>query len=171
VTLAPAPGICVSVVTEVWVPGASKTKGSLDHIGGGRMRENVAGSHAWRQMVGKAVAAERASRGLYEPTRAAVGVRALFVLPVPVGLADLAPGELVDRPPMDGHVGDQDKLYRNVLDALQDAGAIRDDVQVCKLLGGKVYAIDTEPAGAFVQCWELLPWEIRQLRRVRRLLP
>ena len=34
--------------------------------------------------------------------------------------------------------GDLDKLYRNVLDALTDAGVYEDDVQVVRLSGSKV---------------------------------
>lgn len=166
----PMSGTQITVVTEVWVPGAPKTKGSLDHIGDGRVRENVAGSTTWRKLVAERVSAERARRGLAVPTLAPVGVRVLFVLPAPVGLSDLPPGGLADRAPTEPRVGDTDKLYRNVLDALTDAGAYRDDNQVCKLSGGKVYATDAEPQGAFIQCWELLPWEIRQLRRIRRLI-
>jgi len=36
--------------------------------------------------------------------------------------------------------GDMDKLERNVLDALVDAGVIGDDSQVCRLVGDKDYA-------------------------------
>jgi Holliday junction resolvase RusA-like endonuclease len=158
-------------VTEVWVPGAPKTKGSLDHIGGGRVRESVIGSKTWRALVARRVVSERMQRGLFEPTMAPVGVRILFRLPTPVGLVDLPPGTLIDHAPIETFSGDNDKLYRNVLDALKDAGAYRDDVQVCKLSGGKVYVTDVEPQGAFIQCWELLPWEIRALRRIVRLLP
>jgi Holliday junction resolvase RusA-like endonuclease len=163
-------GTRISVVTEVWVPGAPKTKGSLDHVGGGRVRENVIGSKTWRSLVARRVASERMQRGLFVPTSAPVGVRVLLRLPVPVELADLAPGALIDHAPIEERVGDTDKLYRNVLDALQDAGAYRNDNQVCKLSGGKVYATDSEPQGAFIQCWELLPWEIRALRRTVRLV-
>lgn len=170
-SIAQASGARISVVTEVWVPGAPKTKGSLDFYGRGKVAENVAGSGAWRKMIAERVAAERGSRGLFVPSSVAVGVRVLFVLPVPVGLADLTAPELVDHAPIETGTGDVDKLYRNVLDALADAGAYRNDVQVRKLLGGAVYATDFEPAGAFIQCWELLPWEIRAMRRVRRLLP
>jgi Holliday junction resolvase RusA-like endonuclease len=170
VVTAPNAGTRISVVTEVWVPGAPKTKGSLDHIGGGRVRENVIGSKTWRALVARQVAFERMQRGFFVPTSAPVGVRVLFRLPAPVGLADLAPGALIDHAPIEERVGDTDKLYRNVLDALQDAGAYRNDNQVCKLSGGKVYATDGEPQGAFIQCWELLPWEIRALRRTVRLV-
>jgi hypothetical protein len=162
-------GTRISVVTEVWVPGAPKTKGSLD-FKGGYAEESVIGSKIWRRLVAERVVSERMRRGLFVPTSAPVGVRVLSRLPVPVELADLAPGALIDHAPIEERVGDTDKLYRNVLDALQDAGAYRNDNQVCKLSGGKVYATDSEPQGAFIQCWELLPWEIRALRRTVRLV-
>jgi Holliday junction resolvase RusA-like endonuclease len=138
------------------------------------MRESVQGSKDWRRLVAQAVRDDRAAHGLSEPTRSAVGVRILFVLPVPVGIEASVPTELVSGlwPDMAG-VGDVDKLTRNVLDALQDAGAYKNDTQVCKALVGKVYADGVTPGsayqGAFVQCWELLPWELRTQRNVNLL--
>jgi Holliday junction resolvase RusA-like endonuclease len=168
----------LNVVTDVWVAGRPATKGSLDlapRAGGGTyVRESVAGSKDWRRLVAHAVSADRRARGIGEPTLSAVGVRVLFVLPVPIGIAASTPAELVSGLwPSMARVGDVDKLTRNVLDAMQDAGAYRDDTQVCKALVGKVYADGTTPGsdyqGARVQCWELTPWEMRALREVRIL--
>lgn len=167
--------VALRVVTEVWVPGWPKTKGSLDLMnrrgGGTYVRESVAGSSDWRKLVARAVADERARRGISEPTPAAlaVGVRVLFVLPVPIGVAASTPAELLNSvPPTQAAVGDIDKLTRNVLDALQDARAIEDDVQVCKIICNKVYADGRTPGsshqGALIQCWELLPGDTRKTR-------
>lgn len=166
----------INVVTETWVPGRPATKGSLDAVpradGSFYMRESVQGSKDWRRLVAQAIREDRQAHGLVEPTRTAVGVRVLFVLPVPVGLAgqDIP---LTDASPTLAGAGDVDKLSRNVLDALKDAGAYADDNQVCKLLAGKVYADGVSAGsahhGAFVQCWELLPWELRALRGVQLL--
>lgn len=168
----------LNVVTDVWVPGRPATKGSLDlapRAGGGTYaRESVVGSKDWRRLVAQAVREDRAERGLTEPTLSAVGVRTLFVLPVPIGVMAAWPTELVSGLwPSMARVGDVDKLTRNVLDALQDAGAYKDDTQVCKALVGKVYAdgktSGSDYQGARVQCWELAPWEMRSLREVRAL--
>ena len=154
----------LTIVTEVWVPGRPKTKGSLDFRRGGGVTENVAGSKEWRAMVARAVQHERSRRGARTPSVAPVGVRALFVLPFSAGSEadeDCVPAPIAAR------TGDTDKLARNILDALTDAGAYKDDVQVCKLVCNKVYA-DNEHLynGALVQCWELLPWELQAMRRV-----
>lgn len=47
-------------------------------------------------------------------------------------------------------VGDTDKLLRAVLDALQDAGVIRDDAQVVELTGRKAYAAAEQWPGSDV---------------------
>ncbi len=168
----------INVVTETWVPGRPATKGSLDAIprsgGGFYMRESVQGSKDWRRLVAQAVREDRAGHGLTEPTRSAVGVRILFVLPVPIGIEATTSTEFISGLwPSMARAGDVDKLTRNVLDALQDAGAYEDDTQVCKALVGKVYADGVTPGsayqGAFVQCWELLPWELHALRNVNPL--
>ena len=168
----------LNVVTDVWVSGRPATKGSLDLAprrgGGTYVRESVAGSKDWRRLVASAVGNDRRARGVGDPTLSAVGVRILFVLPVPIGVAASTPAELISGlwPDM-ARVGDVDKLTRNVMDALQDAGAYKDDTQVCKALVGKVYADGrtrgSDYQGARVQCWELMPWEMRSLREVRAL--
>jgi Holliday junction resolvase RusA-like endonuclease len=49
--------------------------------------------------------------------------------------------------------GDVDKLGRNLLDALQDAGAYRDDVQVTRLLLDKTPAGERGP-GVALRVWQ-----------------
>jgi Holliday junction resolvase RusA-like endonuclease len=124
----------------LWVPGRPKTKGSLDfkpgrkctccskcdaHLPGGTVTENVAGSKRWRQMMAYAAGNAMAGR---EPMEGPIGVAAVFDLPV----LDVARGR----------VGDLDKLARNTLDALTDAGVYGDDVQVTRLLLEKRAAAD-----------------------------
>lgn len=114
---------------DIWVPGRPKTKGSMEVVDGRRgvLRESVVGSSRWRALLayepGKIV--ERAPPGVY-PLVGAVMVDMLFLLPV----CDVTVGRC----------GDIDKLVRNVLDALKDAGVYRDDVQVKRVVAEKVAA-------------------------------
>jgi hypothetical protein len=124
-------------VLNFWVPGPPKTKGSLTpraprchccdackgYVGTPQLRDSV-GSGRWRKLV--AYAAEQAKRDVDPwgawPLSGLIGVDLTFGL-----LGDpVAPG-----------AGDLDKLYRNVLDALTDAGVYEDDVQVVRLSGSK----------------------------------
>lgn len=121
-------------VLTAYVPGLPKTKGSLEHIGNGNMKESVVGSVRWRVlMVERFLAATRYIDELNRPIiPAGVAVR---VDPV----FDLA----VD--PTSVGSGDIDKLLRNVFDALsahsakcparcrKHAGIYADDVQVTKV--------------------------------------
>lgn len=54
---------------------------------------------------------------------------------------------------------DLDKLARAVLDALGDAGAWRDDAQVCDLSAGKIYAPEGIQPGAIITAerWKVNP--------------
>lgn len=122
-------------VLNFWVPGPPKTKGSLTaraprchccdackgYVGQPQLRDSV-GSGRWRKLV--AYQAEQAKRG--------VGMAWPLGGPVAV---DLTFGLLGD--PIATGAGDLDKLYRNVLDALTDAGVYEDDVQVVRLSGSK----------------------------------
>jgi len=129
-------------------------------------------------LVAQAVRDDRTRRGLVEPTPAGVpvGVRALFVLPVPVGVASQASAgvvSLTDHAPIEARSGDLDKLCRNVLDALTDAGAYVDDVQVCRLIAGKTYADGVTDGsatqGALIQAWAMPRWDVGLSRSIRRL--
>lgn len=131
---------------SLWVPGRPKTKGSLDfqpgrkcrccakceaYLPGGRAVENVAGSKRWRQLMAYSI--ERAMReaGGSPLGDGEVGVGATFYLPVTDVTAVRA--------------GDADKLARNLLDALTDASAYKDDVQVSRLWVAKKVARDRGP--------------------------
>lgn len=115
-------------VLNFWVPGPPKTKGSLDVVnsgrGGGRpVLQDSPASKRWRKLV--AYLAEQAKRDATQgfPLDCAVAVDLAFVL---------------SGDPTAPRSGDLDKLYRNVLDALTDAGVYEDDVQVVRLSGSKV---------------------------------
>jgi hypothetical protein len=129
-------------VLNFWVPGPPKTKGSLTaraprchccpackgYVGQPQLRDS-AGSGRWRKLVayqaGRTMESEYPGGSSYAPAwplAGAVAVDLTFGLSGDV----LASG-----------AGDLDKLYRNVLDALTDAGVYEDDVQVVRLSGSK----------------------------------
>lgn len=117
--------------------GRPKAKGSLRHVGNGRMVEQVEGSKDWRTDV--VVAARRA----VEATAARFGP---FPLDGPVHV-DLTftfakPGSAPKSReiwPSTRSSGDIDKLARNVCDALVDAGVLVDDARVVDLTVRKVF--------------------------------
>lgn len=114
-----------------WVPGRPKTKGSLTVVNGHRgIASDTPASKRWRQLMAYAAAGQ-----IKAPLEGPVCVVAVFHLPVH---------------PTSGHawagrVGDLDKLARNLLDALTDAGVYGDDVQVTRLLVDKVEAGERGP--------------------------
>lgn len=115
------------MVLSCWIPGRPKTKGSLTVVNGRRgIASDTPGSKRWRQLMAYAAA------GLVKaPLEGPVIVAAVFHLPV----KDVAAGRC----------GDLDKLTRNLLDALTDAGVYGDDVQVTRLLVDKVEAGERGP--------------------------
>lgn len=122
-------------VLNFWVPGPPKTKGSLEVVNTGRnavggrvVLQDSSASKRWRKLV--AYAAEQAKGSVWSTPG---GVHA-YPLDGPVAV-DLTFGLSGD--PVAVRSGDLDKLYRNVLDALTDAGVYEDDVQVVRLSGSK----------------------------------
>jgi len=127
-------------VLNFWVPGPPKTKGSLTaraprchccdackgYVGQPQLRDSV-GSGRWRKLVAYQAEQAKIERAIL---RWGMG----FPVPGPVAV-DLTFGLLGD--PVVTGAGDLDKLYRNVLDALTDAGVYSDDVQVVRLSGSK----------------------------------
>lgn len=108
-----------------WVPGRPKTKGSLTVVNGRHgIATDTPASKRWRQLMAYTVGLTLAPRG--GTLEGPVVVVAVFHLPA----VDVAAGR----------VGDLDKLARNLLDALTDAGVYGDDVQVTRLLVDKVEA-------------------------------
>jgi Holliday junction resolvase RusA-like endonuclease len=134
------------LITAVWVPGHPATKGSLTFKGRGHVEESVKGSEEWRALVTKMVREDIARRnppgpGFMAPEYRDKPIRMAgepikpTTLPVLVRL-----GFWLDHPDPCGptvRAGDIDKLSRNVLDALTDAGAYIDDNQVQSLIATK----------------------------------
>lgn len=121
------------------VHGQPKPKGSLRHVGGGVLREQVELSGAWRKTVAGAawVAAHNARiAGAFPPwpLDGPVAVEVTVTL-VPTAAA----AKRGDRWPDGNDHGDVDKHGRNVLDALQDAGVVTNDARVVELTVRKVY--------------------------------
>ena len=140
------------MIDDLWIPGNPKTKGSLDVVNaGGPGRRPVLTdspvSKRWRQLMAYAVGAHAIARdnegqALGWPLDGAVWVSAVF---------HLRAGK--DGTVTGSRVGDLDKLARNLLDALQDAGVYADDTQVSRLLLDKVPAGDRGP-GVALRVWQ-----------------
>lgn len=147
------------MITEVWVPGHPKTKGSMTTAGrrGGQMRESVDNT-PWRALVTRMVAADLLARGTVDGLFLG---RTTFA-PVRVDLAFW-----LDHPdpcePKPG-AGDVDKLVRLVLDALKDATVYVDDNQV---ILGPVPKFSSKGvpgnAGVLIKAREVTEAEMREL--------
>lgn len=146
------------VLCEAWIPGHAKTKGSLEHIGGGKMRESVTGSKTWRQLAARMV--KPFVNG--EPYRGRVGVLVTSFLKPPerMSLAQAREWILGDKS------GDADKLLRNVCDAIgcedkDDARLILNDGQVSPGVSYKRLAYGGSLPGQMIRVWavpESEPW-------------
>jgi Holliday junction resolvase RusA-like endonuclease len=130
------------LVLSCWVPGRPKTKGSLTVINGKRnVVSDTPASKRWRSLM-----AYQAAALVKAPLEGPVVVVAVFHLPLhPTSGQAWA-----------GRVGDLDKLARNLLDALTDAGVYGDDVQVTRLICEKVPA-DMAGRGPGVDLRVLVP--------------
>lgn len=120
--------------------GTPKPKGSLKHIGNGRMAEQVEGSKPWREKVADAghaaMLSGRLGRG---PARRPPLDGPLAVeITVTVAKPKSAPKRRETFPDTRSS-GDADKLARNILDALADARVITDDARVVELACRKRY--------------------------------
>lgn len=135
---------------DIDVLGTPRPKGSKRHVGNGIMLEQTKGAPEWRAaVVGAANAAITCpcpdNCGQLEPGYPHDG-------PVSVDIALRFPRpkstpKRVTRPATRS-TGDLDKHARNILDALQDAGVIKDDAQAVNLTVHKFFAGDREAPGA-----------------------
>lgn len=120
----------------ITVHGRPKPKGSMRHVGKGRMVEQVAGSGDWRTDM--KLAAMNAVALAPDPRRypldCPVRVEATFTFPRPAS----APKGRVTWP-ITRSSGDPDKLARNACDSLVDAGVLADDARIIDLLVFKRY--------------------------------
>lgn len=119
-------------VLNFWVPGPPKTKGSMRVVNASRaVLADSPASQRWRKLV--AYEAERAIAAAPPTLRRGWPLAGAVAVDLTFGLS----GD-----PIAPRAGDLDKLYRNVLDALTDAGVYEDDVQVVRLSGWKHYAAE-----------------------------
>lgn len=133
------------------VVGTPAPQGSKRHVGNGVMIESSKKVRPWRQDV-RAAAADAIDSHAWEAPAGAVLVSITFYLQRPKGhygsgrnagtVRPTAPRSPAVKP-------DVDKLVRSTLDALTEAGVLRDDAQVVELAARKRYA--TGPVGAFVE--------------------
>src|ERR1051325_2067987 len=124
--------------------GTPKPKGSLKHVGRGRLVEQVAGSGKWREQVAWA------ARGQYAGTP--MSTAAVVDFEVRVVAPKSAPKRRVTLP-VTRSSGDLDKHARNLLDALVDGGVLADDSCVVDLRGRKRHCLPGEVAGAVIEVW------------------
>lgn len=141
----------------VWVPGQPKTKGSMEHRGGGRLQrsdtkdDGTSASKRWEDLMtyalGRAFNGPDHTQQFYPGV--AVAVRATFWLPV--------------DDPTTPRCGDLDKLARAAGDAGQRARAYADDVQIVRFFLDKVACWPGEAPGVLLHVWapdarELAKW-------------
>jgi hypothetical protein len=152
------------VLCDVFVPGHAKTKGSLEHIGGGQLRDKPS-SYRWRKLVAERVRGDFAKRfagmAIIPPHEGRVGVR-IISYGQTRGVFERWAAWLIAK----AGFGDVDKLARNVLDALSceredDAHLIADDSLVVDLYSHKRLALPGMMFGQQITVWvipEDAPW-------------
>ncbi len=129
---------------HIEVAGEPKPKGSLKHIGRGRLVEQVKGSGTWRERIAWACREQYTGSPLDAPAVVDVEVR--------VAPPKSAPKRRVTLPATRSS-GDVDKHARNVLDALVDGGVLADDSRVVDLRIRKRHCLPTEAPGALITVW------------------
>lgn len=131
---------------DFWVPGVPVPKGSLRHVGGGRLIESAKGLADWRKAIADAAWTYRLEQ---TPWDGPVRVDLAFYFPRPQShyKANDRSCELrVNAPRLPSKRPDLDKAVRAVLDAITDSGAVyRDDAQVVSIVAVKRYADDRIP--------------------------
>jgi hypothetical protein len=141
------------IITEVWVPGNPRTKGSLTAKGG--YAKDTVQSSRWRALMAEQVRRDIERRNAthpgYDPPmrpyQGAVDVELVAFLAVPSTVNDS-----IEVPAIWHNAGDVDKLARNVLDAIaadaksaiMNGGAIVNDNQVVRLVAEKYAAAPGE---------------------------
>jgi Holliday junction resolvase RusA-like endonuclease len=128
-------------VIRINVAGTPKPKGSLKHIGRGRLVEQVAGSGTWRQCIAWACREQHTGDALNEAAMVSFEIR--------VTPPKSAPKRRITWPATRSS-GDIDKHARNVLDALVDGGVLADDARVVDVHGRKRHCLPGEQPGAVI---------------------
>jgi crossover junction endodeoxyribonuclease RusA len=124
---------------RIEVPGIPAPQGSKRHVGNGIMVEASAALRPWRDAV---TWHARRAHGPRPPMGGAVQVTMLFVFPRPRShygtgrnAGTLKPG----APVFHTSKPDIDKLIRAILDALTQAGAVKDDCIIAAAGAKKIY--------------------------------
>lgn len=143
--------------------GAPKPKGSLKHVGHGRLVDQVKGTGAWGDAVEDAAKAAMVSKHYRTYGGFPAGGLALgFPLfgPLIVELVVTVPAlKKPRRWPDTRSSADLDKHQRNVGDALTKAGVMKDDAQIVRWEAEKTYpgrhpdALDSP--GAVIRIWAI----------------
>lgn len=140
------------LLLNIHVLGVPKTKGSLRHVGGGRMLEQVKGSPDWRRAVAgtahEAIICRCTTPGCHKLQD---GYPYTGPVEVEIRLRFDKPKSAPKRReilPTTRTTGDADKHARNIFDALQDAGVIKDDAQIVDHRVSKRYCRPSETPGA-----------------------
>lgn len=129
-------------IISLFIPGAPKSKGSLEHRGGGKMREAVVGSTTWKRKMAGLLESHWNKFYPGQRTEAPVRVTATFFLPV-------ATHEALITERASGNY-DLDKLIRNLGDAITEAKIWKDDSQAVCWIAVKMPANSTHPQGVSV---------------------
>lgn len=149
----------MSILTAFTRAGRPRTKGSLratcTRVPAHKVRyqEETRDSGLWRKQMAKAaqMAHLRATDGILMNYPGAVEVKATFVFQRTMSVAG-GPIPSHDTPyPTDIHLGDVDKLARNLLDALTDSHVIADDSLVVSLVVHKRWTHLGEEPGCIVE--------------------
>lgn len=127
------------VLAAAWVPGVPRTQGSMEHVGGGKMKHSDA-LVRWRSLVSAEIRRHGYAIRLDSSRQPHCVDKWPYVGPVAVRCIFVRG---------DG-VGDIDKLARAVLDALTESRVIADDVQVVELRCSRVGREGPRGNGAFV---------------------
>lgn len=133
------------------VPGHPKTKGSLEVINSGRLTgrpvlRDTPASKRWRQLVAYATQRAMAERQNINGSTPLVGP-----IEGPVRIEVIYRLAVTEERLIEQGSGDVDKLDRNLLDALQDAGLYANDAQVVRCWSEKVS--DLQTPGMSVAIW------------------
>lgn len=134
----------------ITVHGQPKPKGSMRHVGKGRMVEQLDGSPPWREAV------KHAARGVVRFMAPLDGPLAIDLI-VTVRKPPSAPKRR--RWPATQSSGDIDKHLRNVLDALDDAGVMTDDSRFVEARVRKCFPGEGDDAlptpGGVIRVWQI----------------
>lgn len=142
--------------------GAPKPKGSMRHVGNGRMIDQVKGTGAWGDAVEDATKTAMAIKHVQTYGGFPAGTPIGFPLfgPLVVELVVTVPAlKKPRRWPITRSSADLDKHQRNVGDALTSAGVMKDDSQIVRWEAEKTYPGQHPDAlaepGAVIRIWTI----------------